>query len=91
MKNSLDQQGQLNLLKINVDSERRISWKPWKLVLKLNPNVMSKSRTTFENQSKEFVKKLITALEIQSNLAQNVSDEKNYENNSKDSNNGKEE
>ena len=27
MKNSLDQQGQLNLLKNNVDSEHRISWK----------------------------------------------------------------
>ena len=46
---------------------------------------------TFENQSKEFVKKLITALKIQSNLPRNVSDEKNYENNSKDSNNRKEE
>ena len=42
-------------------------------------------------QSKEFDKKLINAMKIRSNLAQNVSDEKNYENNSKDSNNGKEE
>ena len=42
-------------------------------------------------QSKEFEKKLINAIKIRSNLAQNVSDEKNYENNSKDSNNGKEE
>ena len=46
---------------------------------------------TFENQAKEFDKKLINAMKIRSNLAQNVSDEKNYENNTKDSNNGKEE
>ena len=42
-------------------------------------------------QSKEFDKKLLTILKIRPNLAQNVSDRKNYVNNSKDSNNGKEE
>ena len=64
--------------------------------LKASLEIESKSyeqklKATFENQAKEFDKKLINAMKIRSNLAQNVSDEKNYENNSKDSNNGKEE
>ena len=140
MKNSLDQQGQLNNLRNDVDSlDKKMDLLLNKIselkpdspksttnefedryfsamtlqsqifqqdikkgiqnfleTLKTSLEIESKCYeqkliATFENQSKEFDKKLITALKIQSNLAHNASDEKKYENNSKDSNNKKEE